>query len=447
MRAVYDFLRSRRLAIGLIVGLIAYSALATLLPLGAAQDPLVVKWAKAHPSAEAVVGPLGLHQPFTSPVFLVGAFLLVCSTIACSWERTQRALGLWRSAQPQAWSPPASVPRPSFTLPATGEQEALSLAREALGPLRLREHPGQGATVFTRYRVAAFGSPLFHWALVALFVFAALGQLMRSEGDLAVVLGSGLIDERASYVAGLRTGPLFFERFTGYDVQVTSVRRGFEAQGVARGDTPYVRLVRGDEVVAQGWVYPNHPLRIGSVIAHRGALGPAVYLSVTLPDGQKVERRPLALVDAVDRGAKAGGLVISESNSGASTNVVVRTAPDERIVVSVPGASFSSRPLARGEAVRLPGGSTITYVEPSLFAKITLVNDWSVPFIYAAFVLAVLGELLALFFPPRVVAVRYLPQSGETAVWIVRKKLDPAFPVRVERAFGVYVDPSEKERT
>lgn len=106
------------------------------------------------------------------------------------------------------------------------------------------------------------------------------------------------------------------------------------------------------------------------------------------------------------------------------------------MTANILAANFESRPFGVGETVRIPGGIAIKVEEITTFARLTVVNDWSVSLIYVAFVLAVIGELFALLLPPRVVVATYRPDSQDLAVWVLRKRVDPAFPSRVARAFG-----------
>lgn len=441
-------LRNRRLAIALIVATLVFAASATLLPLGDPRAPSVATWAAAHPELERIVGPLGLHQPFTTPVFIALACLLALTTAACSWERTQRALALWRAARPEAWIEREGAPHPTFVVPTPdGLAGASRVSVAAFERLRMTPIGDDARRVATRWRIACFGSPLFHWALVALFLAVGAGQLLRSEGDIAVVSGSSSVDERGSYAPGLSTGPLFGNRFTGWELEVREVAPDLNVGGVSRGDTPYVRILSKQAVLTEGYVYPNHPLRRGGVIVHRGGLGPAVFVSFQFPNGARVAKRPLALVNSFGNGGAWATLVVTEQESAKSTTLKLETAKGQRVVLSVPDQGFRSRALSKGEDVRLPDGTTVRLDDSTVFVRLTVVNDWSVPFIYAAFILAVIGELFALLMPPRVVVAAYRPAEGDLAVWVLRTKVDPAFPSRVERAFGHDRHADTKERS
>lgn len=440
MRRLYRLLVSRKLAVWLIGLTGGYSMLATLLPLGDARSPEVAQWAVRHPELEAVVGPLGLHQPFTTPVFVMLAALLTMSTAACSWERTTRARAYWRAARVGDAVAGITGGRPTFALSVEPDGNPRDEAVARLGSLGLRVQtdPRDPSLVLgSRSRWTVFGSPLFHWSLVVLFASAGLGQLTRSEGEIHVVDGAVLRDERASYALGLTTGPWFGDRFSGADIEVESVERALTVDGINRGDSPVVRVRRGDRVLARGAVYPNHPLSFGSVVIHRGDLGPALRVSFRFPNGMSLSDQPVSLPDTIGEGRGTGAVELTADVTGDVTAVSFEQASGSRVIVSVDAAGFRSAPLAVGAAATLPGDITVTIDELTVFARLTVVNDWSVPFIYIAFVAAAFGATAALLLPPRVVAVVCREGEPELSVWVLRKRIDPAFPPRVRRAFGV----------
>lgn len=440
MRRLYRLLVSRRLAVWLIGLTGGYSMLATLLPLGDARAPEVAQWAVRNPQLEAVVGPLGLHQPFTTPLFVMLAVLLTMSTAACSWERTVRARAYWRAGRVGDAVASITGGRPTFTLPLEpgGRPHGETVARLGSLGLRVETDPRDpGLVLGSRSRWAVFGSPLFHWSLVVLFASAGLGQLTRSEGEIHVVDGAVLRDERASYALGLTTGPWFGDRFSGVDIEVESIERALTVDGVNRGDSPVVRVRRDDRVLARGAVYPNHPLSFGNVVIHRGDLGPALRVTFRFPNGMSLSGQPVSLPDTTGQGRATGVVELTSEATEGMTVVGFEQAAGSRVIVSVDAAGYRSAPLAVGDAATLPGDITVAIDELTVFARLTVVNDWSVPFIYIAFVAAAFGATAALLLPPRVVVVVYREGDPELSVWVLRKRIDPAFPSRVRRAFGV----------
>lgn len=447
MRRLYDILRSRRLAVWLIVGTCAFAAAATLVPLGDPREPRIVSWTAANPDLAPIVGSLGLHQPFTTPVFVVVAVLLTLSTAACSWERTRSALAFWRATRPKAWRGDDHG-KPTFAVAAANASDSDANTRRALKTLGMSavHDPGPNtAVVAASYRTAIFGSPVFHWALVALFVSAGLGQLTRAEGELIVVDGASVTDARESYPAALATGPMFGERFTAAEIAVEAIESDLVVEGVARGDSPRVRVTRDGAVLAQGPVYPNNPLHFGGVAIHRGDLGPALRITFDFPDGQRLADLPVPLPNTDHSGRAMGHAELADQGTGDRVFLTFTQATGGRVAVSTGESETQTAPIAAGEKVTLSDGLVVTVEKLTVFSRLVVVNDHTVPFIYISFVLACMAGVVALMIPPRAVVAVYREQYRDTAVWILRKRIDPAFPARVRRAFGVTDPPPTEE--
>jgi cytochrome c biogenesis protein ResB len=179
-------LRSRRLAVSLIGFLAIYSIVGTVVPRGAPNDAAVHSWAAKYPLLETVVGPLGLHQAYASPLFLSFALVLAACTCACAVERTKRALRIAREmldSSEGALEHLRTRPQASVDVaPDVDAQAALADVEAGLEGLGLRIRAGSGSAEAVSGAWGVFGSPLFHWSIVALMVVATAGQATRA-GD------------------------------------------------------------------------------------------------------------------------------------------------------------------------------------------------------------------------------------------------------------------------
>jgi hypothetical protein len=183
---VWRLLQSRRLAVSLIVSLAAYGIVGTLVPRGAPADSAVRSWADAYPVLESVASPLGLHRAYSSPLFLTFAVLLAACTGACAVERTRRALRIAREMRESSEGALRHLrTRPQVAVCAvsgTDSQTALATAEAGIRTTGLRVHRRAEVVEALSGGWGVFGSPLFHWAIVALMVAAAAGQATRAEG-------------------------------------------------------------------------------------------------------------------------------------------------------------------------------------------------------------------------------------------------------------------------
>lgn len=422
MRQLWRLLRSRSLAVWTIIAFIAYSALATTVSDG--------DWG----------------VPYRSPIFLAIAGLLTLSTAACAWERTRAAL----KTAPVREVTPAMVARlrsrPAIVVPAAVSGDVLAEAEGALRGLRMRV-ARHGDALEARAGIGgAFGSPVFHWALALLFVFVALGQLTRAEGMMGVVAGYSKPDIPESY-GSLQAGPWVSE-LTGRVIAVPSIESSYTANGVEQGLTPYVeiRSATGD-VLAAGHAYANHPIRYRSMLVHMNTDGLGAVVRISGERGEFTDEvlldyeedrtavRP-GVLGVVDESDAVIATIMLEPGEGSTPNV-----PTVRVRAAAGETSPDSAPeidavIPEGESIEIPGGLTLTIVTLTKYARLSVVNDWSVSWIYALFALAVIGLVLAVFTPLR--AARVLLVADDDAprlhVAVRHGRGDPHFPGRVEAA-------------
>ena len=440
-------LRSRRLAAWQLVGITVYAWVSTLVPLESVDPAAVLRWDSEHPVLAVVVQALGLHRAFSSPVFLAAMALLTASTAACAWERTRDAVRDWRARGAVST---AAVRRlreaPTFSLPAPREGDgasALEAAAAALRSLRMRVRRGRAVVEGSSGAVGLLGSPVFHWALVGLFLAAGLGQLTRYEGFANVLEGESVADSPGSYAVALYRGPLG-GGFTGLTLRVKEVATSHTVAGIPRGITPLVELARGGTVLVSQWVYPNSPLEFGPLVVHRAEAGPA-FLG-TLRSASASSTGTVVLYYG------QGALVprsfdVGDPAKGDTLTVQVVAVPGEKVAVSLPKESrFTTRTAGRGDTVELREGLTLRVDALTSYAQLKVVNDSSVPWIYGMFAMGIIGVTITVFLPPRTVRVMLVESAERTGrdvrmgfegpslhVLVTHRRSDPAFVGRVER--------------
>jgi hypothetical protein len=464
---VLRFLRSRRLAVALILVLALYGVVGTLVPQGAPGDSAVRAWAASHPVAESAASLVGLHRAYASPPFVAFGALLALSTAACAVERTQHALRLMRrlSRRPGELAETLTT-EPQFTLPvAAGRHpdDALSAALTALRELGLRPTRDGASASATSGHLGPLGSPVFHWSIVALILVIAAGQATRAEGVIGLPVGERVADARASYFS-LAEGPLFAGRFTGMELEAFDVARHQVVDGVDFGPSPLVAAYRGGVEVARGRVYPNNPLRVGPLLVHMVEFGPAATFALEGPAGERITRETFMLVLSAD--TSSGTMPQTFELSGADgkagiaarIQVIVRRASEATgsapavsralVETSTAGASVFGSPtvLQVGDALPLPGGGTLRLEDVKDWASVSVANDWSVTPIYVLFCVAIAALAVAVLVPARRVAVMLVETDSGWSLhadtWHSRK--DPTFRPRVEQilrdAAGVQED-------
>jgi hypothetical protein len=309
--------------------------------------------------------------------------------------------------------------------------------------------------------VGLWGSPLFHWSIILLMVVIAAGQATRAEGFIALPLDQKVDEAHSSYLQVVE-GPLFGERHTGVKIEMTKLDRDFVKDGVDFGPSPYVRVTRGAEPIAEGWVHANSPLRVGSLMIHMVSFGPVVTLAIESAGGGEIAREvfPLDVSEEGSSGIVPQVFTLSDESGVAGLTVRVRVLPKD----AAGGAGAPSRAqletatagssdfgpaviVPEGSALDLSGGRRLRVVSVSDWARVSVANDWSVPYLYGLLVLAILVLAVALLVPARRAGVLLVETSEgrllHIATW--HDKRDPLFKERMLSAVAAAAAESEEE--
>jgi len=106
------------------------------------------------------------------------------------------------------------------------------------------------------------------------------------------------------------------------------------------------------------------------------------------------------------------------------------------IVVTGPASYREQATLAKGDALVLPGGQLLRLVDIVYYARLSVVDDWSIYPIYALFVIAGAALSLAVFTPYRVVRLLLVetPDGLVLHAQARHARRDPLFAEHVEGA-------------
>jgi hypothetical protein len=466
LRSLIKRLRSPRLAIWLIVGLIAYAVVGTLVPqVSLSGGQAVGVWQMAHPWLAPLTRMLGLHVAFSSPIFFVLVAVLGASTAACAWARTERSLRVFRGEGTVAEADLRRLrEHPVLTVPATGWDAAAALeaASLSLHRLRLRVRTGPRLSQAWSGRPGLLGSPVFHWALAALLVVIALGRLSRAEGFMGLALGHAKTDVAASYQK-VSQGPLY-PGHSGLTLLATDIGPYKDAEGVDRGVSPIVELSRGKSLLVRQRVYPNNPLRYGSLLIHASDYGLAAEISVETSRGVRIlgSEQLVDFADSAVSGTTAARFDLNGPD-GRVLEAVALTVPldrgasgplhyrpkEPRVVLSIKDGSVETTAVvAKGRAVALPSGLMIRLDDLVYYARVSIAEDWSIYPIYVLFVIAAAAMSLSVVAPYRRVLILAHDAGGrlELHALVKHSRGDPLFAERVEAALREAVAPLQEEK-
>jgi len=445
---LFRVLRSRRLAIVLLVGLTVYSWVATWL---APEQAPAFMARLSSPFLSRIVTLLGFERPFSAPIFILAVALVTASTSACAWERSRLALKYFAPLEPTAESRELLSRAPRFTVLAdrgSSHEAVIQRAAAALRRFRLRVRVNDDVVNASGGALGVIGSALFHWALVGVFVFAALGQLTRYEGYANVVQGSSTTDSPKGYDVELIRGPMFGEWFSGFTLGVAEIDLAHQVDEVAHGGAALVTLSKGDREIKRQWVYPNHPLRFGSLLVHRADVHP-VFLGTLRTDGSSVVRK-VELHFAPDPPTPRS-FSLEDPQSGNTVDVTIFSGGIQLASVAITsGGATTTQTVGVGESVEIVKGQRLTIDALAYAAQLHVVSDWSVPWLYAMFIVGTLSVAAAVLVPTRRVSVLIVsdsafsesdgPASSKLHVRFTRRRNDPAFPRLLEEALRAAVN-------
>jgi cytochrome c biogenesis protein ResB len=445
LHGIVGFLSSTTMAAGLLVFVSAWSALATFFPQGGATSREVVTWGASHPAYESLARVLGLHQAFTSFVFVACVLLLGVSTAVCSWKRTKVAIArarVLRDASAVGRRTAPAMPRDLEIAcdPALSGSEILPIAVETLRALGIRAKRQGDVLSSVSPWWSVWGSPVFHWALVALLAVICLGVMQRSDGTMAVAVGQTKANAPESYRA-LQVGAWHDWNGARRSIRVDAFEPDFRTGGIDRGAVPTVSVLDSTgRVIKTQRVYPNLMLHDGSLSINAPACGLSATMAFISPTGAEVGRfiQPMDFSQtATDGTFPVSGesftgpsgdrltavITVPLDRSGGHFGEWIPKQPTARVVVSgAAGAPLVERIVSPNEDVALPGGGSLRLVGIGWYSLLSIVDDRTTPFIYAAMIVAMIGLTVTVLVRQQVV-VATVVEGADGATLAVRLRL------------------------
>lgn len=419
VRRSVRFLGSSVLATVLLIVTMVYAAVATFVPQGAPTDPSVMSWAAAHPALGTVTQLLGMHQAFGSYLFLTCVGLLAISTVLCSWQRTKAALHrsrLLRDARNAGVDQVAVGADAHIPLGNADGEDVLTQAAEGLEDLGFRtvRHGDVIRSLSSAWSV--WGSPVFHWALVAFMLALMLAGSQRSDGRMGLAVGETKPHAPSSY-GYLSAGGLHSWTPVDRQIRLDRFEPSFELNGLEYGPTPTVSLLDADGVVVKTQrVYPNNPLKSGSLTVHSDDYGFAVRLSILDAAGSKLAQGIQYVDFATDEpgGTRAlGGVVLRNQDGSPAAQLRVTVPldtvdgdisywmpanPTARLLVTSPdGGVIEDRAIAVGATLGVASlGQTLRVDAIDWYYRFSVVDDATTPLLYLLMGVAFLGLTVSL---------------------------------------------------
>ncbi|MCK8114947.1 cytochrome c biogenesis protein ResB [Anaerosoma tenue] len=413
-RRVWRFLTSPVLAMVLLLWVGVWSIIGSFVPQRDLDPMGVALWAAANPALETVAGALGLHEAFTSPLFIVpGLFLALC-TAACAWQRTGVARRRARSLRDaRSDVEPGDETSADFEIvcdPALDSAAIVERTAATLEHLGISLRKGERVVSAVSPWWSVWGTAVFHWALVALIVLIAGGSLARASGQMGVAVGQTKPDQPGSY-GQLTSGPLHNWDLVDRWIRVDAFDIDYVTGDLHRGPTPTVTVLDGEgNVLASQLVYPNNTLKQGALTIYPVDYGLSATLAMVDDAGAEVQRTT-QLVDFAegnpDGTAPITPLGLAGPDGVLAYHVIVSVPLDERpeglvartpevpaahvVIVDTGGAAVVDEVISVDEGVALPTGGELRLLGVDYYARLQMVDDPSIPLLYIAGAISMIG--------------------------------------------------------
>ncbi len=453
--AVYRFLHSKVTGLVIILVMAFLALLGTVIaqmPAGVREDPVRAgEWlAGAQERYGGLTGLLNSLQLFTlySSVWFVGvAVLLTLSIIACT---THRIPQLWKRATRPNVRVSEGFFRHASAYGAThvdGDTEAAyERAVEAVKAKGYRVVDDEGATHTSmyadRFRWGPFGTAAAHTAFVVIIVGMLVSSLAGFERYLPITVGGTAETGRGDLT-----------------VEVVSFSDTYNLDGSPRDYVSHLVLRDGEDVVAEGDIRVNTPLRYQGMRIHQTHFGAAVALTVTDTSGNEVWNQGVPLEYTSTNGAYAVGIVEMPEQGyemRAYTPASGRTdgsmAPGEMTLVLFPYTGDAGAPqgeplveelLAPGQSLTV-GDLTFSYDRETKYTGLTAATDPGAPWIWVGSALLMLGMTSTFGFRHRRLWVRIVPEDGGSLVRVAAvDRLDPIQERRFRELLSTIGEPRE----
>ena len=182
MKKVFDYLRSMRFGILLLVLIAACSVAGSVIP----QGREIGWYAQTYQSFHGAILMLGLNRVFQSWYFIALLVLLCLNLSLCSLVRIRRVVkeGKGEIEQAAAWP---------IQTPLTAEEA--ERVRAHLRAIHSREETVNGVSVWHKNRIGRYGSFITHLSILLVVIFGALALYLPRVTDRSCMPGESLTME------------------------------------------------------------------------------------------------------------------------------------------------------------------------------------------------------------------------------------------------------------
>ncbi|MHB8172464.1 MAG: cytochrome c biogenesis protein ResB [Thermincolia bacterium] len=217
-----NLLRSKKLAIGLIIILALEIALATIIPQKSTDNQTFMNWAWDNPGLASLVNLLGYNNFYGSPVFLLTVAIFWVNITMCTINQIKTS---WRRFSTLRFSFHGTPLFSGIIEPKSINTATKHLLNQvnAMGFLIYKDcYEENTRIVAQRNRWGLWGMSVFHFGLLWIITASAYGAATSIEGNAFIAEDLGFVERHQDY-ANVYEGMFFGENHQGFEILINQV--------------------------------------------------------------------------------------------------------------------------------------------------------------------------------------------------------------------------------
>jgi len=435
---VFNFLKSRRLALWLLIIITIASFLGTLTPqrlfLGEKQYNA---WKTKQPVLAKVLEWLGVTHLYSSWWFITLLSLLLVSIFLCVLNRLLHAFRRGqKSVKKKDVAELKLLPNYQIVSLAVRPDMAREIVKRVFIRRKFRVSYQQNACWFViaeKGRSLNFwGSIVFHLGLLVLSVGVLVSIATRSTGRTVIGIGQKFYDRPQDYLE-MRRG-LVSPAYSNFQVEIDKVSATYSKKSLPRNIISRVKVIDGGKLAVSTLVDASHPLIYKGTYFYQVGYGYSPFLVLKDEEGREIFSAYVNLLTLTTPNKKQvykdSFYFLQEMRvnaeffpDGVVKNKIVQTRSYELrnpillITVNQGKKKLFKGPLRINQSVKV-GGMTLAFTDVVKWVGFHVVKDRGIPIIYSSFVLGVAGLSLAFFTTDKRIWIVLEEEGNNTVVYI-----------------------------
>ncbi|MCL6471564.1 MAG: cytochrome c biogenesis protein ResB [Firmicutes bacterium] len=252
-----------------------------------------LSWKASHPFWALLFEKIGLTNIYTSWLFIFLCSALFINTTACTLQRTYNLLSA-RKKECSIGLDSLKASKTYFKIdlidaePQAAEDKITALLKKRLFRVKRLESTAGTALIAIRGRFAEWFSPLFHFALILIFLGGAITGLTRFSGILELTESQIAIEDSANYIKIFEKGPLFNNAHRSFEIKLVRFTPVYLSTGEPKNFYSTIAFSNGwERTDTDIWV--SKPGSYQGVLIYQGQInGISALLSLSNTKGEPI---------------------------------------------------------------------------------------------------------------------------------------------------------------